>query len=86
MNLLQKLSQTKDTISDWREMIESIMIDWNYDGAVFQPALTDIPAKNELVQGSYDIPKDAGTIRIKITDLLSESLERDLIAEELANG
>jgi adenine-specific DNA-methyltransferase len=86
MNLLQKLSQTKDTVSDWREMVESIMIDWNYDGAVFQPALTDIPAKNELVQGSYDIPKDAGTIRIKITDLLSESLERDLTAEELAHG
>lgn len=86
MNLLQKLSQTKDTVSDWREMVESIMIDWNYDGAVFQPALTDIPAKNELVQGTYDIPEDAGTIRIKVTDLLSESLERDLTAEELAHG
>lgn len=86
MNLLQKLSQTKDTVSDWREMVESIMIDWNYDGAVFQPTLTDIPAKNELVQGQYAIPEDAGTIRIKITDLLSESLERDLTEEELANG
>ncbi|HGO9979493.1 site-specific DNA-methyltransferase [Acinetobacter baumannii] len=86
MNLLQKLSQTKDTVSDWREMVESIMIDWNYDGAVFQPALTDIPAKNELVQGAYTIPEDAGTIRIKITDLLSESLERNLTAEEMANG
>ncbi|WP_180180955.1 site-specific DNA-methyltransferase [Acinetobacter sp. YH01021] len=86
MNLLQKLSQTKDTVSDWREMVESIMIDWNYDGAVFQPALTDIPAKNELVQGAYAIPEEAGTIRIKITDLLSESLERNLTDEELANG
>ncbi|MDF2416174.1 site-specific DNA-methyltransferase [Acinetobacter beijerinckii] len=86
MNLLQKLSQTKESISDWREMVESIMIDWNYDGAVFQPTLTDIPAKNELVQGQYTIPNDAGTIRIKITDLLSESLERDLTEEELANG
>lgn len=86
MNLLQKLSQTKETVSDWREMVESIMIDWNYDGAVFQPTLTDIPAKNELVEGQYTIPEDAGTIRIKITDLLSESLERDLTEEELANG
>ncbi|WP_431605909.1 DNA methyltransferase [Acinetobacter schindleri] len=86
MNLLQKLSQTKESVSDWREMVESIMIDWNYDGAVFQPTLTDIPAKNELVQGKYKIPEDAGTIRIKITDLLSESLERDLTEEELANG
>jgi DNA modification methylase len=86
MNLLQKLSQTKESTSDWREMVESIMIDWNFDGAVFQPTVTDIPAKNELVQGQYVIPEDAGTIRIKITDLLSESLERDLTAEELANG
>lgn len=86
MNLLQKLSQTKDTVSDWREMVESIMIDWNYDGAVFQPTLTDIPAKNEFVQGQYAIPEDAGTIRIKITDLLSESLERNLTEEELVNG
>ncbi|WP_332605189.1 site-specific DNA-methyltransferase [Acinetobacter sp. ESBL14] len=86
MNLLQKLSQSKDMVSDWREMVESIMIDWNYDGAVFQPTLTDIPAKNELVEGQYTIPEDAGTIRIKITDLLSESLERDLTEEELANG
>ncbi|MHA3080163.1 site-specific DNA-methyltransferase [Acinetobacter sp. ANC 5502] len=86
MNLLQKLSQTKESVSDWREVVESIMIDWNYDGAVFQPALTDIPAKNEFVQGTYEIPEDAGTIRIKITDLLSESLERDLTTKELANG
>lgn len=86
MNLLQKLSQTKESVSDWREMVESIMIDWNYDGAVFQPTLTDIPAKNELVQGQYTIPEDAGTIRIKITDLLSESLEHDLTEEGLANG
>lgn len=86
MSLLQKISQTKDSVSDWREMVESIMIDWNYDGAVFQPTLTDIPAKNDLVLGQYKIPEDAGTIRIKIIDLLSESLERDLTEEELANG
>ena len=32
-------------------------------------------SKNELVAGVYDIPDDAGTIKVKITDLLSESLE-----------
>ena len=34
-----------------------------------------IPGKNELVSGVYDIPEDFGTIKVKITDLLSESLE-----------
>ena len=51
------------------------MIDWNYDGAVINPSVIDVPDKNELVQGVYDIPHEAGTIKVKITDLLSESLE-----------
>lgn len=75
MNLLQKLSLQQENVEDWRELVESIMIDWNYDGAVLEPKEVDIPDKNELVKGKYKIPDDAGTIRIKITDLLSESLE-----------
>jgi len=75
MNLLQKLSLMKENVEDWRELVESVMVDWNYDGAVLEPAIVDLPGKNELVSGEYDIPEDAGTIRVKITDLLSESLE-----------
>ena len=81
MNLMQKLSVMEENITDWREMVESVMIDWNYDGAVFQPTLIDVPDKNELVSGSYDIPEDAGNIRVKITDLLSESLEQTISVE-----
>lgn len=75
MNLMQKLSLQKEYVEDWRQLVDSIMIDWNYDGVVMQPTVTDVPGKNELVQGIYDIPKDCGTIKVKITDLLSESLE-----------
>jgi adenine-specific DNA-methyltransferase len=78
MNLLSKLSLQKERVEDWRELVESIMIDWNYDGAILQPAVVDIPDKNDLVAGKYKIPADAGTIRIKITDLLSESLEQEV--------
>jgi len=78
MNLLQKISLQKEKVEDWRVLVESVMIDWNYDGAVLQPVVMDIPEKNELVKGKYKIPEDAGTIRVKITDLLSESLEMDL--------
>ncbi|MFC1519577.1 site-specific DNA-methyltransferase [Pseudomonadota bacterium] len=74
-NLLQKLSQQKEDVTEWREMVESIMIDWNYDGAVMEPSLIDIPDKNEFVSGEYDIPEGATSIKIKITDLLSESYE-----------
>jgi len=75
MNLLQKLSLQKEQVTDWREMVESIMVDWNYDGAILQPVELDVPEKNELVSGRYKVPEDAGTVRVKITDLLSESWE-----------
>lgn len=78
MNLMQKLSLQKEYVEDWRQLVESIMIDWNYDGVVMQPAVTDVPDKKKIVRGIYDIPEDAGTIRVKITDLLSESLEKEV--------
>lgn len=78
MNLLQKLSLMEQDLSDWRELVESVMIDFNYDGAVLNPDIVDVPNDDELVEGSYSIPDTAGTIRVKITDLLSESLEQDI--------
>jgi adenine-specific DNA-methyltransferase len=78
MNLLQKLSVSKEEADDWRELVESVMIDWNYDGAVLTPSVMDLPYKNRLVKGIYPIPDGAGTIRVKITDLLSESWEGEI--------
>ncbi|MCX7737438.1 MAG: site-specific DNA-methyltransferase [Candidatus Kapabacteria bacterium] len=77
MNLLQKLSIEKENIEDWRELVESIMIDFNYDGSVLEPKIIDVP-DDGLVKGNYKIPEDAGKIKIKITDLLSESLELEV--------
>lgn len=79
MNLLQKLSLMKENIEDWKELVESVKIDFNYDGAVMNPLEVDSPEKDELVKGTYRIPEDAGTIRVKITDLLSESLEETVV-------
>lgn len=71
--LLEKLSLPRET--DWRRLVDSVMIDWHYEGAVLRPETIDIPEKNALVRGVYDIPEDCGTIRVKITDLRSESME-----------
>jgi site-specific DNA-methyltransferase (adenine-specific)/adenine-specific DNA-methyltransferase len=79
MNLLQKLSIMKENVKDWKEMVESVMIDFNYDGAIFTPTIVDVPNKKELVKGVYSIPSDSGTIKVKITDLLSESLEIEIV-------
>jgi len=78
MNLLAKLSLQQEHVENWRELVDSVMVDWNYDGAVLQPAVIDVPEGNLLVAGRYRVPDDAGTIRVKITDLLSESLEREI--------
>jgi adenine-specific DNA-methyltransferase len=78
MNLLQKLSLESDAVEDWRQLVESVKVDFHYDGAVLTPAIVDAPGKEEIVAGRYAIPADAATIRVKITDLLSESWEGDI--------
>ncbi len=75
MNLLQKLSLQKENVDDWKQLVDSIMIDYNYDGKTLNPQIIDIPEKIDLVKGRYNIPKNHGKIKVKITDLLSESLE-----------
>ncbi len=76
--LLNKLGEEAGNIEDWRVLVDSILIDWNYDGAILEPSVFDIPDKKEIVKGEYLIPEDYGTIRIKITDLLSNSLEKEV--------
>ena len=78
LNLMQKLSLQKEFVEDWRQLVDSIMIDWNYDGAIMHPTVMDVPGKKEMVRGIYDVPANAGTIKVKITDVLSESLEMEV--------
>lgn len=80
MNLLQKLSLEKQNVDEWRQLVDSVKIDFNYDGVILTPSVIDIADENDdnLVVGSYEIPSDASTIRIKITDVLSESFEKTI--------
>ena len=75
MNLMQKLSLQKESIEDYKQLVESVVIDWNYDGEVLKPETIDIPEKNDFIKGAYTIPNNRGRTRVKITDLLSESIE-----------
>lgn len=65
MNLLLKLSIIKQDVKDWRELVESSMIDWNFDDEVFKPEMVDLPEKNEMVKGEYTIPVKSKKIKIK---------------------
>jgi hypothetical protein len=75
---LQKLSLEEDpeAIQDWRQAVASVLIDPAYDGQVFQPRITDSPARgDELVRGEYTWRVDAygeGPVAVKIVDVLDE--------------
>jgi DNA modification methylase len=75
MNLLQKLSWQKKDVSDWRDLVDSVMIDWDWNSKDFRPTTTDIPSGKSLVSGEYPVPPGAKAIKVKITDLLAESYE-----------
>ena len=77
-NLMKKLSLQKSKVGEWRELVESVMIDFNYDGVVFTPGVVNVPEDNSFVKGEYTIPENAGRIRVKITDLLAESFEMEV--------
>ncbi len=67
----------KAQITDWRAMVDSVMIDTAYDGSVFNVALSDVPErKTDLVAGRYELPAPEGptTVAVKITDMLGEEV------------
>lgn len=81
--ILERLhQQNKDNplfqpqIDDWRSMVDSVMIDTDYDGKVFNIMLADVPEKkNDLVEGKYTVgTKKGATVAVKVTDMLGEEV------------
>lgn len=74
--LLQKLQLEDDPeeIDDWRQLVEAVLIDPNYDGKVLKPAVQDIPGKKDMVSGVYELSLTGPgqKIAVKIVDVLSE--------------
>jgi len=67
----------KAQITDWRAMVDVVMIDAAYDGQVFRIALSDVPErKDDLVGGEYELPAPEGRTRVavKIVDMLGEEV------------
>ena len=64
-------------ITDWRAVVDCILIDTQYDGQVFNVALADVPErKQDLVNGRYELPAPpaGATVAVKIIDMLGEEL------------
>lgn len=70
-------SRAVGQITDWRMMVDCVMIDRAYDGLVFDVALCDAPEKrSDLVSGCYMLPAPPGetTLAVKIIDMLGEEV------------
>ena len=81
LDMEQSLFKAK--ITDWRSQVDCVMIDPNYDGQVFNVALSDVPAKkDDLVDGIYELPALEGKtkVAVKIIDMLGEEV---LVVEEV---
>jgi DNA modification methylase len=81
--ILERLKQqNKDNplfqpqVSDWRSMVDSVMLDTDYDVEVFNITLADVPErKNDLVEGKYVVKaKKSATVAVKVTDMLGEEV------------
>ena len=64
-------------IPDFRCMIDTVLIDNDYDGKTFHIVYSDVPQKkDDLVQGKYEIelPNPKVKIAVKIIDMLGEEV------------
>lgn len=80
-SILERLRQQEGIVSpqvtDWRAMVDSVMIDPSYDGGVFEVVIADVPErKTEFVEGTYLLPMDlvGERIAVKVTDMLGEEV------------
>lgn len=83
--ILKRLSNQdsleKTIIKDFRNMIDCVLIDNDYDGKVFNIVYSDVPKKKkDLVKGNYKITvKDKkNKIAIKIIDILGEEIVKKI--------
>jgi hypothetical protein len=62
-------------VTDFRTMIDALLIDNHFDGKVFNIKYSDVPdSRSELIKGKYeiDISRQKTTIGVKVIDMLGE--------------
>jgi hypothetical protein len=75
LNLQEGLFRAQ--VTDWRAVVDCVLIDTDFDGAVFTVALADVPErKQSLVAGHYRLPAPppGARVAVKIIDMLGEEL------------
>ena len=75
LNLQEGLFRAE--VTDWRAVVDCILIDTDFQGEVFNVRLADVPERRQdLVQGRYRLPPpaDGARVAVKIIDMLGEEL------------
>jgi len=71
--VLKKDHQAK--VKDFKQIIDSVAIDVDYNGKLFNAEIMDLPTKKELIKAKYgwEYPKKGNyTVAVKIVDVLGE--------------
>jgi len=71
--MLKKEYQAK--VKDFKQIIDSIAIDVDYNSKLFNAEITDLPSKKEIIKGKYDWnykKKGKYSVAVKIVDVLGE--------------
>lgn len=71
--MLKKEYQAK--VEDFRQIVDSVAVDVDYSGNLFNAEISDVPAKKELVKAKYEwtyAKKGKYTVAVKIVDVLGE--------------
>ena len=80
-SILQRLNKDEGLfraqITDWRAQVDTVLIDTNYNGDVFNIIHSDVPErKKDMVLGKYclPLPAEGAAIAVKIIDMLGEEV------------
>lgn len=71
--MLKKEHEAK--VKDFKQIVDSVAIDVDYDGKLFNAEIMDLPEKKDVIRAKYDweYPKKGKyTVAVKITDVLGE--------------
>jgi len=80
--IIERLKMEEDIfsikITDFRSMIDTVLIDTDYDGKTFNITYSDVPEKKkDLIKGTYELPapsKKSFNVVVKIIDMLGEEV------------
>lgn len=73
----EKVIDKKDRarVEDFKQIIDSVAIDVDYDGKLFNAEMMDLPEKKEVISTEYQYSYEKGgkyTVAIKVVDVLGE--------------